>query len=259
MQVQHATARRDDVLASEMLRLENVPAKYHAPFVCMRRDAEQPCVYDLPARARDAVDLLLDSVYEQFVEPSLRLRTREEVLQFLCGHLQEFQETLNALHTFVARSLSEERARDAAERATEDAIRALARDVSKVAGPAAEEEVVFTSATYTRALRVIDRFASLPNPKNVDQDRLLCKRFHFGTALHFFGAFSLIGVTSEMTATPAAIDTAFELLRYGAFEAFAAAREALDLRSPPSPTEQLAGDVVDPFDVELADRNALDR
>jgi len=192
------------------------------------------------------------------VLPLLRAQTREDFFKILASRWNEFRSALEATRTLLANASSEEVARALAEREAEANVGDLTTIAEKLGGPDAAEEVRFVTQTYRSALRIVDRFGSEERLTEdvAKHDRSLCAQFSTSASVHQLGGFLLLTASVERP-TNVGIDGAFELLRWGAVDAYAAAREAYQLRHPPQQfTEFLP---FDDDDLALADADVEPR
>lgn len=261
MEIQgHFNAGASPAEGGNLLPLERAPAKYVSPVAVKRRLAgapiPQPARFPIPAH-QDAVDLLAESIYRDFVEPALRAEDESAYVDFIAQRWHEFRETLRALHVFIARASSEERASEVAEESMAEVLDELRGRIVALAGAEAESELDFASESYLRALRVAGRFGGLKQPSDLSADRKLCAQFHNFAAIHFLGLFSLLAAAAGSPTSSKVVRRAFDLLRGGALGAYTAARQAMDLRLPAA---EATGEfpMLDAGDVALAEADLSD-
>lgn len=180
------------------------------------------------------------------VEPLLWGETREECFAAVRAGWSLYLDTMGALrlvietHGLVAAlegvSLSDPK----------DDLRQAAR---RLAGAAGEDELLFDSATYERALRLVGKVPDTP-PSDAERDLKLADEFNVHASLYELATVALLVAASDrFKPTSAGIDAAFEMARGSALRAYAAVREAIALRTPTRPTEEYE---LAPFDEEDA-------
>jgi len=136
----------------------------------------------------------------------------------------------------------------------------LKKTAVDLAGEAGKDELDFAVSTMRRAYRLVSRFRTMEAPENREKDADLAGRFSFLSAVHSMAAMSLVLVGAGLRPNSGEVlDQMFEYLRGGAMEAYAIAREALDLReSSPDKTIELPTGIWNEDDAALAEATIED-
>jgi hypothetical protein len=221
---------REGALRELSREFTDVAPKYVPPLAL----SEAEITSRVPKTMHGVVKMLVEGVIEEVVAPALRAPTRADWTKFVRGHWHEFHETVSTLHVILARASSEERAALTADSLAHERIAALERAARTVSGRRAAGEARFCGETYLRAVRLIPRVTAaqgLTEPEMVREDRRHAFAFASAASMHVFGVVSvLIAATDAASATPSGLQGAFDLLRVGALDAYAAVRGAIDLR-----------------------------
>ena len=183
------------------------------------------------------VRTLCESMRTEVIVPVLAAGTRDECLQIVGATWHSFCETLRSLHVLIARASSERRAIELAGMASHYAADRIRLASQGLAGPAGEHEADFALSTYDSARLIVTRYLIQPNPPPAEEararDKTLARAFNDSAAFHVLGNMLIDIAASERDArySKESISVAFELMRGGAIEAYAAAREAYGLRT----------------------------
>lgn len=190
--------------------------------------------------------MLAAQLCERVIEPMLVAETRDDCFTMIRKNWGLYADTLGALRVLVGTYGIDAAMPGLQQSDLEDDMRRAARHL---AGEVAEDEVVFDSATYQRALRLVPKIPNRP-ASNIHRDRELAQEFNFHAALYELGMAAVMAAASgAVRATPAGIAMAFELTRGSSLRTYAAVREAIGLRVSP---EEPADEGLAPFDEEDA-------
>jgi hypothetical protein len=180
------------------------------------------------------VQRISEALYAQCMEPCLNATSRQALYESVERSWETFVSHSNALSTLVG-SFGDGIAMDVD---ADPSSSILERFAEKLAGEDGAGEVTFAVATYERALalvpRVAQRTASAPlSEERKAESQALCSHFDKMASVYSFGSHLLIfaGRAREhgMSSTAVAVECALEMMRVGALDAYAAAREAYDI------------------------------
>jgi hypothetical protein len=214
--------------AAELFR-ESLPR--YVPPVPVAHGGEGALVDRIPASTTAIIKTLGESIVTEIVVPMIRLGSRAECVEFMAKNWHSFCETLGAFHVLIARVSSEEKAIELAERSSVAIAESIERAAQALHGAEAVDEAAFALGTYRSATSLIRKFRELPAPGDRNRDRTLARGFSQSASMYTLAATALV-VAAEQGGTEAAVAWSFELLRGSAIDAYAAAREAYELRAP---------------------------
>lgn len=214
-------------VAQLVSELGGVPARYAPPLPVRSARAEKPRGAS-PRPDAALVTQVVEQIHDRFVVPAIRSGSVGAYVGFFKDHWGDFFDLVRALSVLGGKdedSLSE------FERASSETRELLKMAAERVAGAAAGHEADFAVATALNAIGLVRKFVEMKPPQDQAADRKCAADYNQAFAVHCFGAWSVLAVSWEKKGIDeGVVRMAFELLRYGALEAYCAAREGLDLR-----------------------------
>lgn len=214
------------------MALRAAPVRYVPPMPPTAMQGADLIAERVPAGHSAMVRTLRESIKREVVVPILGGATREECLELVGATWHSFCETLRALHVLIARASSERKAIELADQATQDAYESIRRAARGLVGPAGEHEADFALSTYesARAIAVGALSRAMAPAEAHGRDSQLARTFNDSAAFHMLGCMLITVAAEGGRHSKESVSVAFELLRGGALEAYAAVREAYDLR-----------------------------
>jgi hypothetical protein len=191
----------------------------------------------LPAAnaSQPAVSAIISSVRTSLVLPALRAETVEQFYDIVSGHFAEFVNAMEAIKT-VRRATGDE------PRSDYSFMDKYVGRIGKLFGEDAEEELRFDLATMKRASALV---RALAPGEMTSAESDLARDFQVNVAMHTIGIVLLMDLCCEAEYSKVGYQQAFELSRGCALRAYAAVRQAHDLRSPPPVVEMGSGDDIE--------------
>lgn len=205
-----------------------------------------PCLYESPTFVRDGLleDLpsssaavirsLVDDLRATFLAPAVASSTTEAFFALIAAHWRDFKQTADTIQTIVRSSVTAQRRARHAQQG-EIALGAKIHSAVRTLGEDASEEVAFCQETYHSATTIASGFSTQVREEDRAADRKLCRAFHEGAELHLLGSLMLLEAETSAERTKVAVRASLEVLRQGALQAYAAAREAQELRNSDEP------------------------
>jgi hypothetical protein len=188
---------------------------------------------DAPVSLTEAVDQL----FKRFVEPAVRTKTKREYFQFFIKNCPNIFEALFGMTAMLKLTSSEEKTFKTAQMSFYALHQAIVNAAIDIAGAAEGENVDFAFSTYLSALEILTEIHGVPEG-DATREAELKVEFSAFSAVFVFGIFSIWAAreakTREGLVTPLeVVQGAVKYARDGALKAYAATREAVELRSRP--------------------------
>lgn len=183
---------------------------------------------DVPAvsfETQKVVRRLSESLVLEIIDPFLNAASRDACGEIISEKIADFVETLDAVRVVLSKSkhVPDERGAVAQK---------LVTTARSLYGEAGAEEAMFATETFASAVRITGLLEKGAPPAGTEaRDRELVQSFHFHAAIYGFAFLAIQRARVVRPASECAKVFAIELLRHGAMECYAIAREAFDLRS----------------------------
>jgi hypothetical protein len=206
--------------------------------------------------ARQTILYLARTIRDEFIQPAIQMATtRAEYVAFWDRSWTDYVRTAQALGVCIEHAMSADKALSFGERSVDELNAELKKTVVDLAGEKGRDELDFAVSTMKRAFRLISRFRSMPDPRDRKKDSELAARFSIASAIHSMAALSILAVGGGVRPNSGdVVAQMFEYLRGGALDAYAIAREAINLREPVvDPTAEIPSGFFDSDDAQLTD------